>query len=324
MAVRIGFIGTGGIAGHHISLLSKNVNAELTAFSDPDVDRASAAARTYGGKPYKSYRTMLAKADLDAVFICIPPFAHSDQERRAIEAGCALFVEKPIGLNMRRVERNAELIESKNVVSSVGYNWRYADSTQSALRRLEHKNISLVSGSWMGGVPGVYWWRQMNLSGGQTVEQTTHVFDLARYLIGEVESVYASGSRGAIADDEMPNYDVHDASVVQLRFTNGAVGNISSACILPQGGPVELNVYARDISVTIKHDAVRVITQGKEELLSNASNATVSEHEAFLAAVEGRPGPPILSSYSDAMETLRVTLAANRSMTSGRPVTLQR
>ena len=80
MAVRIGFIGSGGIANHHMRNLATNSAAEMVAFSDPDVERARAAAKQYGGTAYKSYRTMLKRVDLDAAFICTPPFAHTDQE----------------------------------------------------------------------------------------------------------------------------------------------------------------------------------------------------------------------------------------------------
>lgn len=322
MAVRIGFIGSGGIANHHMSNLATNPAAEMVAFSDPDVERARAAAKQYGGAAYKSYRSMLNRVDLDAVFICTPPFAHTDQEKLAIEAGCAIFVEKPIGLNIKRVEANAELIAKHSTVTSVGYHWRYTDAAQMAHKILRDKRIAVVNGSWMGGAPGVYWWRKMELSGGQAVEQTTHIFDLARYLVGEVETVFASGVSGFITEEDMPEFDVHDASVVQLRFANGAVGNITSSCITSEGGPVDLNIYAREFSLRIGAEALQINKLGSEEIYHDSGNPTAVAHEAFLAAIEKRQGPAILSTYEDAAKTLRVTLAANRSMKTGKPVTL--
>ena len=322
MGVRIGFIGCGGIANNHMRYLAQNPDAELVAFSDEALERARAAAKEHGGRAFKSAGSMLRKADLEAVFICIPPVAHGKQVRLAIEAGCAVFTEKPIGLNQRRVDANVELIASAGVVTSVGYNWRYTDGAQMARRTLDGKKLALVSGSWIGGAPGVMWWRQMAGSGGQAVEQTTHIFDLARYIGGEIETVFASGVRGLISDEEMPHYDVHDASVVQLRYAGGAVGNITSACIASQGGPVELNVFARDMSVTVGGGGIRIKRVGAEEFHADAGDPTSAEQQAFLAAVQGKPGPPILSPYEDAARTLRVTLAANRSMETGRPVSV--
>lgn len=325
MAVRIGFIGSGGIANHHMRNLATNPNAELVAFSDPDVDRARAAAKQYGGSAYKSYRTMLNKIDLDAVFICTPPFAHTDQEKLAIEAGCALFVEKPIGLNMRRINANLELIAKHNTVTSVGYHWRYNSGAQGAKKLIQDEDIRIgfLNGAWIGGAPGVYWWRQMKLSGGQAVEQTTHIFDLARYLVGDVETVFASGVRGFVTEEDMPNFDVHDASVVQLRFKNGAVGNITSSCMTPHYGLVDLNLHSRNISMQVGDGWLTVMKQGVEEINRFRTNPTAPMHEAFLAAIQKRESElPILSTYADAAETLRVTLAANRSMDTGKPVTL--
>jgi predicted dehydrogenase len=168
----------------------------------------------------------------------------------------------------------------------------------------------------------MYWWRQAKLSGGQAVEQTTHIFDLARYLVGEVETVFASGLRGITTENEMPNFDIHDASSVHLRFANGAVGSITSTCILSQGGPVDLNVYTQDTTLRIGGGALHIRKPGVEETHQDKTNATAAEHEAFLAAIEKRNGPPILSSYADALKTLELTFAANRSMETGKPVAI--
>jgi predicted dehydrogenase len=66
----------------------------------------------------------------------------------------------------------------------------------------------------------------------------------------------------------------------------------------------------------------QISVPGKEKIYKDAGNPTAKEHEAFLAAVAKKKGPAILSDYADAMETLRVTLAANKSMASGKPVKL--
>lgn len=322
MPVRIGFIGCGGIANHHMRTLAGNASADMVAFSDPDVDRAKAAAKQYDGKAYSSYKTMIAKGGLDAVFMCVPPFAHGDQERIVAEAGLAFFTEKPIGLNMKRVAENAELFAKKGTVTAVGYNWRYSDGAAMMKKTLEGKQIAVVSGFWVGGTPGVMWWRQMNQSGGQVVEQTTHIFDLCRYVAGDVDTVFASGIAGLTSQDDTPLYDVHDASVVQLRYKSGAVGNITSSCIVSQGVGAQVRVYGRDLVVMVGDGKCQISVPGKEKIYKDAGNPTAKEHEAFLAAVAKKKGPAILSDYADAMETLRVTLAANKSMASGKPVKL--
>ncbi len=86
MSVRIGFIGTGGIAQRHLQTLSKNSDAQLVAYCDLDVERAQKAAKEYGGNAYRDYEKMLDREELDALVICIPPFAHGDIELAAAYA----------------------------------------------------------------------------------------------------------------------------------------------------------------------------------------------------------------------------------------------
>ena len=130
--VRIAFVGSGGIAGHHMRQLAALDNAKMVAFCDIDVERAQKAAQEYGGTAYASHKEMYAKEEIDAVYICLPPFAHIDQELLAIKKGLAIFVEKPIATTMAKAEQIAEAIDQKGIVASVGYHWRYMDVTDKA------------------------------------------------------------------------------------------------------------------------------------------------------------------------------------------------
>lgn len=95
MPVRVAFIGSGGIARLHMDILSRMEDVQLACFCDVDGQKAWAAAVEYGGKAYTDYQEMLEKEDLQAVYICLPPFAHSTQELDAAEKGIALFIESP-------------------------------------------------------------------------------------------------------------------------------------------------------------------------------------------------------------------------------------
>ena len=79
MTVKIGFVGTGGIANHHMRNLAEIPEAEMVAFCDIAEEKALGAATTYGGKAYTNYADMYAEEALDAVYICVPPFAHQHQ-----------------------------------------------------------------------------------------------------------------------------------------------------------------------------------------------------------------------------------------------------
>ena len=184
--VKLGFIGTGGMAGAHMSNLKDNFeDVEFSAMCDISEDRAKQRADEFGGNAYTDYRVMYDKEDLDAVYICTPPFAHGEQERIACEKGIAMFIEKPIHSELEPAVIINEYVEQSGVVTSVGYHWRYGGNAQNAKAMLEAQpQILGALGYWMGGMPGTPWWRVRAESGGQHVEQTTHIFDLARFLVG--------------------------------------------------------------------------------------------------------------------------------------------
>ncbi len=93
---RLGFIGAGGIAERHTKVLLEFPDVSIAAFADPSLERAQELAALAGAKAYADYRQMLDREQLDALYICVPPFAHGEIEQAAIERGLPFFVEKPL------------------------------------------------------------------------------------------------------------------------------------------------------------------------------------------------------------------------------------
>ena len=320
MGVRIGFIGTGGIAGMHLGLLPHIERAELVAFSDLMIERAQAAADRCGGRAYADYREMLDREQLDAVYVCLPPFAHGDPESAVLERNLHLFVEKPQALDVGIARDIAARVEESGVISCVGYNWRYLDVTEKAREMLSGVRPALALGYWIGGTPGSPWWRVKSKSGGQIVEQTTHVYDCARYLMGDVVSVYAAGNKGLMQD--LPNYDVEDASTVSLTFESGAVATILSSCVAEQGYGTGLQVIARGITVKIEGRSLVVERENETVKYPGRNNPYQLENELFMQAIEEGNPSLIRSAYGDVVNSLAVTLAANESMETGQVIHL--
>ncbi len=318
--VKLGFIGTGGMAGAHMRNLKDNFeDVEFTAMCDISEDRAKQRAQEFGGNAYTDFRVMYDKEDLNAVYICTPPFAHGEQERIACERGIAMFIEKPIHSELEPAVIINDYIEQTGVITSVGYHWRYGGNAQNAKAMLDAEpQILGALGYWIGGLPGTPWWRVRAQSGGQHVEQTTHIFDLARFLIGSdgktVHGVAASGSMTNI-----PNYDVDDISMVNIEFQNGTVANIVSSCAMEGYGRVQLEVFCRGLVVTVG-GANNFNRKGETEPLS--SEGGQDRDRVFIDAVKSGDGSKILSSYSDALQTLRIMLAASTSFRTGKAVDL--
>ena len=318
MSLKVGFIGTGGIARNHLENLKK-LDVEYVAMCDVDEARARQAAEQYGGKPYTDFRRMLDEVEMDAVWVCLPPFAHGDAEAAVIERGVHMFVEKPIALTLDLARELEEKIKAAGIITSVGYQWRYQESVATAKAKLGEEPIGMMLGYWVGGMPGVWWWRRRETSGGQVVEQTTHIFDLARYFGGEVKEVYAAHAQRFL-HKEVENFNVDDVGTVTLKFESGAIANISSGCIAPYR--VGLDIIAKNKVFSITSHGLTTVAGGDRETLSFSDNAYLEEDRAFLEAIQTGDRSKIRSDYSDAVKTLQVTLAANESAACGAPVAL--
>lgn len=314
MSIRIGFVGCGGMASGHMNNLSQMEGVELVAFCDVDSARAENSAHRFGGRAYTDHRVMLEKEDLDALYVVVPPFAHTDAEILAAQKGCGIFVEKPVAINLEKALEIQEAIEKSGVVNSVGYHWRYMEVTDLAKQYLNGKTIGMVLGYWMGGLPGAPWWRRMDGSGGQFVEQTTHIFDLARYLVGEIIEVSAYTALRAL--QEVESLDVPDVGSANLRFANGAIGTIHNTCLLKVGYHTGLSIITPDLIVELM-GGLRLIEPGKRTEISNRNNAYRVEDEIFIEAVRTKDMSKVRSPYADAVRSLAVTLAANQSAEAG-------
>src|SRR5215212_1757719 len=93
---RVGFTGAGIIANRHLGNLLHFDDVEVVGVADLDGARATALAARCDATPYTSQTEMLARESLDAVYVCVPPFAHGAPELECVEQGVPFFVEKPI------------------------------------------------------------------------------------------------------------------------------------------------------------------------------------------------------------------------------------
>ena len=94
--LRVALIGPGFIAQRHLEVLSTEPGAELVGIVSRNRDRADAAARRFGGRPYHELDRMLDAEHPDAVWVCVTPDAHGDLELGLIERGVHLMIEKPL------------------------------------------------------------------------------------------------------------------------------------------------------------------------------------------------------------------------------------
>ncbi len=321
--VKIGFIGAGGNARGHMTRLGDVEQARIVAICDLSEDAAGSAVEEFGGAAFADYHAMLDEVEMDALYISIPPFAHTDAEILAAQAGLHLFVEKPVVVEMDRGLEILDAIRAAGVLSSVGYQLRLMDTSQRIRAYLADRTVAMISSHRWGGFPGVPWWRVMDQSGGQLHEQTTHQVDLMRYLTGhEVVEVYAHYDLLAMGDVE--GIAIPDSQAAMFTFDNGTIATVTTSPMMMQGGgKSDLNFLLRDQIVGWSAGQVSVMGLEAPDLAGEAQEmpgAPAHIDEAFVRAILAGDQSLIPCSYEDGLRTADVTLAANASSRAGEPV----
>ncbi|MGG4104450.1 Gfo/Idh/MocA family oxidoreductase [Paenibacillus lautus] len=320
MALRIGIIGTGWFSKVHADILSNMDGVQVAAFVGTSQEKAARAVQGYASaKAYSNTEQMLDETKPDAVYICVPPFAHGEIESQLVQRGIPFLVEKPIGTNLATPRQILHGVKKAGLMTSAGYHFRYTDAATKAAELLEGRKIGMALGYWMGDMPQVYWWRQQEGSGGQFIEQTTHMVDLLRCLLGEVDEVYAAFAHRAMKDIH-EGVTVHDVGTATLKLRSGAVATISNTCMLPESDKVGLAIYTEQGVIDIQPDKLIVKEKGRLTEIRNAANPYLRENEAFIHGLRTGDASGILSTYEDAVKTMEVTYAALRSAETGVPV----
>ena len=330
--LKIGLIGCGGMMNHHVSGLLTFDDAEIVAVADPLAERTDAMMKRTGAtRAYKSHKEFFAGEEkLDVVYIAVEPTAHDQIEEACIERNWPFLVEKPMTLDMNQAKAISDAVTKKGLVTCVGFQDRYLDIVDRVKEELKDMKVGMVYGSWLGGVPQVWWWMRKMTCGGQLMEQNIHLVDLLRYLFGEAKSVYAQYGRGLVNptefNDQLPSYDTDDWSSALITFENGVMANLMTGCfVTDKGNPIRngLTIVGRDKSVEYElRDNVRIYTSKSKLQYNRVLDQSILHDRAFLDAVRKGDPKAVRSPYPDAYKSLLLADAANRSMESGQVVKL--
>jgi predicted dehydrogenase len=313
--LRVACIGTGFIAGRHLAALSGFPDVEVVAVADAQPARAQDVAGRYAARAYSDSAALLESEELDAVWLCVPPSAHGPLELAAAGRGLPFFVEKPLGVDLPTAVTVAAAVRERALLTCVGYHWRSLDVVQSARQALDGARVELLSATWLDSTPAAPWWSQRSGSGGQLVEQTTHLVDLARLLVGEIATVQAL--EVTTAREAWPHADVPTASAVLLRFAAGGVGTITSSCVLDRRHDVGLRLVTAGRSIELTERALsdhelRIAARDGEHVVRSLQDPIAVEDRAFLDALQdGHRRVPV--PYDEALRTHAAVCAADLS-----------
>ena len=257
---------------------------------------------------------MLDELRPDVAFVAVPPWAAPAALDHLVERGIPFLTEKPLAAtDGTGPARLVAAIARRGQVAAVGYHLRGLEALAEVRESLAADPPHLVAARWLCDTPAPPWWRDEATGGGQVVEQATHLYDLARHLVGEATVV------AAVSTQERPfvpaGVDLVDATAALLRFEGGAVGSfvntrrLASATIGIEFACSEQLITISKLpaaqtawSVTFDDGrAVRTVPPVRDPYEVQA--------EAFLDAVDTGDPARVLSSYADAAMTYELTRA---------------
>ncbi|MBO4886639.1 MAG: Gfo/Idh/MocA family oxidoreductase [Clostridia bacterium] len=332
--LRIGLIGCGGrMGGHMSSSFDRMEDVQVVAVADPIEERRNSAAARYGARRiYRDHNELFAsesRETLDALFIAIEPTAHIGVEETAVDKGIPFLVEKPMTLDVDQGRKLAKSIAEKNLVTAVGFQDRYLDLMEMVKAEVDSApKGGLVYGAWIGGIPGPWWWQKKSTCGGQLVEQNIHLLDGLRWLYGEAISVYATATRGMVAAGEngvSPEYDTDDHSTAVIRFDNNVTATLVSGCYVKSCRPfcgLAISLQDRVLEYHLRNNLV-IRTAAETRDIPRKVDQTTLLDRAFIDAVRAGDPTAVRSPYADALKSLELGFAANRSMETGQAIILR-
>ena len=323
MPVRLGFIGLGHIPTRaHLPALKTMAEAgrvKFQALCDMNAETLEAKGKEYRvPRLFIDHRAMLEEEELDAVYLCIPPTQHTDEEIQIAERGIHIFVEKPQTLDLAQAAAFEQAISKSGILSQVGFQNRYCATSEKVVELLadrtpRHAQVS----SYYSGRPIRYWTSRMELCGGTFVENTIHMVDLLRFFFGDIDSVTAFYVDRKPGEGPKPMNLPHIYNV-SYRFVAGLTANVSISRVLTNVSVSRRHVHLVSDDSLIEWSPGKLVENEKTVLeIQPAPNAFAAQAEAFISAVEANDPKLLRSPYRDALNSLAAVLGANRSAELG-------
>jgi myo-inositol 2-dehydrogenase/D-chiro-inositol 1-dehydrogenase len=301
------------------------VHVRVVADVSP-VNAARAQAISRAERVTTDIAAAITANDVDAVVISTPTNTHASLIDMAARARKAIWCEKPIALTLAETAQVAAVVREMNVPLQLGFMRRFDPGYVAAKRKIDSGEVGRIETfralSRDNKLPSNEY---LKLSGGIFLDMAVHDLDLARFLVGEVAEVSAWGA--AIIDPRVLQVDDIDTAVAMLRFANGALGVVDTSRRSEWGYDIRTEVAGALGKVVVEAPQKTPLVFSRrvgfeadafESFPDRFEDAYRLELVAFFEAVQaGRapsPGP------DDALETLRLALAATKSWREGRPV----
>jgi myo-inositol 2-dehydrogenase / D-chiro-inositol 1-dehydrogenase len=327
--VNIAVIGTGRIGSMHVRNIVHSIpEANLSAICDIRLDVAQAVADEFGiTRVVKDYHELLADKAIEAILISSSTNTHSFIMKDVASAGKHIFCEKPLSMDLESIDDALRAVEKANVKLQVGFNRRFDKSFQKVHQIVDSGEIGrpciLRITSRDPELPAMEFLR---VSGGMFLDMSIHDFDMARFLIGEVEEIYAVGS--ILVAPELTEIGDIDTNIINLKFANGTLGTIDNSRQAVYGYDQRLEVFCSNGVAMASNETENTTVMGNPSgfhssriphfFMQRYAPCYVEEIHQFIACVREDKPTPVTG--LDGRMAVVLGMVAKKSLQENRPV----
>ena len=225
----VALFGAGRIGNVHAANIVAHPDTRLRYVVDP-VDSAAEALVSRTGAERVDEVTALDNPGVAAIVICSDTSTHAGLIESGIGAGKAVFCEKPIDLDIKRVRSVLDTIDGSELPLFVGFNRRFDPAVAEVRRRAgtgelgDIELVTVVSKDPDGGLPIEY----LKVSGGMFRDMTIHDFDMARHLLGEEPTTVSATAATLVSQDIADIGDIDTASI-SIQTASGKIAVITNS-----------------------------------------------------------------------------------------------
>ena len=320
--IKVGIIGAGYIAGVHAALLAKDERVSLAAVHDVVPECSERIARLGNADVMSSPDEVIESCD--AIYITTPNTKHVPLAIAAANAGKHVFCEKPLATTVADAESVVAAASESAGVFQVGHNRRFAPvyATLKQMLQETHQPHSAHIKMNRGELLKPVWTGDPTVTGGFLFETTIHMFDMMRFLFGEVENLLAIGST-----HEYPEVD--DFSVL-FKFASGVHATLASSSDASWLFPFErVEVFCHHATLVTREMETLVCSsniaghfteQSMQQLSREEKWGYLQEDRAFIDAIVNKTPPPVTA--FDGLMSVRLVDAVYESVRSGDTVNM--
>jgi inositol 2-dehydrogenase len=327
----VGLIGLGRLGKVYARDLATRIpETRLVAVADPDAAAREEAGARHGVRAHADGEALLADPEVEAVVVVSPTHTHRAYAVAALEQRKPVFCEKPPALSLAETEDLARAVARTGSFFQMGFMRRFDAGYAAAKRKLQEGAIGeavVFKSSSRDPHRTTLEYADPRSSGGMIMDMGIHDFDLARFFMGEVESVQAAG--GTLAYPELRSVGDIDNAIATLRFASGRLGVVDLSRNGVYGYDIQTELLGTAGTLRIgylRETPLFVMTKGSVAhdtvpyFMERFAGAYTAQLQDFARNVLGGQAPPV--TIEDGVAAMRICVAAQRAAQTGETVAL--